>query len=155
MCVRTCMRVCVHACVCICAILLFTTKCISSEHPPFLYIENPGQNVSCPLPPETMERPSSSNTSTIVAAVVGVLVGVVLIVLIVLLVVYYQCRTPDPVEATSRESAFDFSNKTAVGGGGAVVSEKARKGSKSDENGREEKQEATPPKEDLTENTTL
>ena len=86
----------------------------------------------------------------------GVFVGVVLTILIILLVVYYQCRKPDPAEATSRESAFDFSNKTAIaGGGGRPASEKARKGSKGDENGREEKQEVTPPKEDLTEDTTL
>lgn len=115
--------------------------------------------MSCPISRPT-EAPDSSNTSTIVAAVVGVFVGMVLLVLIILLVVYYQCRTPDPAEATSRESAFDFSNKTAVGGGRAGDGEKARKGSKSDEREHRrgaggEEQEVTPPKEDLTEDTTL
>ena len=41
--------------------------------------------------------------------------GVVLILVIILLVVYYQfCRKVDPAEENSRESAFDFSNKTNI-----------------------------------------
>ena len=58
----------------------------------------------------------TDGTSAIVGAVVGVILGVLLIAVIVVLFVYYQfCRKVDPNEENSRESAFDFSNKTALG----------------------------------------
>lgn len=64
------------------------------------------------LPPRT-----NANTA-IIAGVVGTLLGAALIVVIIILVVYYQfCRKGDPQEDNSRESAFDFSNKTAIGTG--------------------------------------
>lgn len=69
---------------------------------------------ACP-PDTTTSPPASSATSAIIAAVVGGIVGVIIIVIIVVFVIYYQFfRRVDPREETSRESAFDFSNKTAI-----------------------------------------
>ena len=100
-----------------------------------------------------------SNTSTIVAAVVGGLIGILLIVFIVLLIVYYQvCRKADPADEASKESAFDFSNKTALSAtGGSDPEAVRRKNSKgvANSNGAKEKgiveaeeeKDKTPPKE--------
>lgn len=58
----------------------------------------------CPTP--------GPNLAVIVAGVVGGLVAVLLLILIVIFIIWYQvCRREDPSEETSRESAFDFSNK--------------------------------------------
>ena len=84
--------------------------------------ENIGQfNQTCPIPTPT----SSSNTALIVAVVIGCIFGALLIALFIVFIVWYQCyRLADPKDETSRESAFDFSNKrtestnpTALAGG--------------------------------------
>jgi hypothetical protein len=119
-------------------------------------------NVTCPTSPAptTSSPSSSSNTSTIAAAVVGGLVGLVLVALIIILIIYYQvCRKPDPGEANSRESAFDFSNKTAlnVGGEGKNAKSPKRNSDHADvEKGvaeAAEEKEVTPPKD--TDETTM
>ena len=107
-------------------------------------------SVTCP----SRSSDSGSNTSAIVASIVGALLGLMLVVVIVLLFIYYQvCRKADPAEETSRESAFDFSNKTAIALGGQNSTGK-RKGSKSNSDTDKEKEssladekEVTPPKE--------
>ena len=65
---------------------------------------------------------------------------------------YYQFfRKADPQEETSRESAFDFSNKTALsGGGGDTVGKGKKKRDAAYEKAKEanqEEREATPIKE--------
>lgn len=124
---------------------------------------HPVLNETCPRLP--MLTPTSSPnhvpTSTIIAAVVGGLLGLLLVLLIVTLVIYYQvCRKADPVEENSRESAFDFSNKTAISAGtgksgvsGKPETSKVMKNSKANasegdvEKGTAEEKEVTPPKE--------
>ncbi len=102
-------------------------------------------NVTCPR-----LSSSSSQTSIIVAIVIGVIIGGISISLIVVLIIYYQFfRKADPSEETSRESAFDFSNKTAM------MADGKRKGSKTQSVSDSEKgtaevenqKELTPPKE--------
>lgn len=83
--------------------------------PLVLFFTDPSGSLTsvCPPPPTTQAPPTPGpNTAVIVAGVIGGLVAALLLVLIVIFIIWYQvCRRDDPSEDTSRESAFDFSNK--------------------------------------------
>ena len=87
---------------------------------------------------------------------VGGILGALLIAFILALFIYYQFfRKADPQEETSRESAFDFSNKNALG----IDKAKGKKKKKEDpynekeKEAQEEERESTPIKEKDDETT--
>lgn len=137
-----------------CILVLMLPITFALSDPP---TEHPVLNETCSRP-ELTDPPPSNSTSTIVAAVVGALVGLILIVLIILLVIYYQvCRKVDPAEENSRESAFDFSNKTAmtavsVKGKNSKTSSEAEveKGTAEENGNLDEVKAKTPPKDETT-----
>ncbi len=79
---------------------------------------------------------------------VGGILGLLLLAFIGALLLYYQLfRKTDPQEESSRESAFDFSNKTALSGSSVGNSEIKAKAKREKEKEAQEEKGFTPEKE--------